>query len=113
MRIFTLFGGLALILLGIYFLGTNIIFTTHAYPWWRGVAADLSIISLCLGVLVLVFLPSSLKSYGWLGVIAGILCVFLSSRAILNPTSLWQFFVSLSAIGFGYKLLTTRFDKVV
>jgi hypothetical protein len=41
-------------------------------------------------------------------VITGILCVFLSSRAILNPTSLWQFFVALMAIGFGYKLLTTR-----
>jgi ABC-type transport system involved in multi-copper enzyme maturation permease subunit len=108
MRFLALFGGLALILLGIYFLGSNIIFTTHAYPWWRGVAADLSVISLGLGVLVLIFLPSSLKSYGWLGVITGILCVFLSSRAILNPTSLWQFFVALMAIGFGYKLLTTR-----
>jgi hypothetical protein len=41
MRFLALFGGLALILLGIYFLGSNIIFTTHAYPWWRGVAADL------------------------------------------------------------------------
>jgi hypothetical protein len=108
MRFFSYILGLALILLGIYFLGKNIIFTTQAYPWWRGIAADLSVISLCIGVFALVFLPSSMKSLGWVAVAFGVVCVFASSRAILNPTSLWQFFLSLTAMGFGYKMLSAR-----
>jgi hypothetical protein len=108
MRAFNFLLGLALIVLGIYFLGKNIIFTTYAYPWWRGIAADMSVISLCIGVFALVFLPPSLRSLGWVAVAFGIVCVFASSRAILNPTSLWQFFLSLMAMGFGYKLLSRR-----
>lgn len=108
MRAFNYFLGLALILLGVYFLGKNIIFTTSAYPWWRGVAANLSVISLCIGVFALVFLPPPMQPFGWVAVAFGIVCVFASSRAILNPTSLWQFFVSLMTMGFGYKLLSRR-----
>jgi hypothetical protein len=108
MRFLSYILGIALILLGIYFLGKNIIFTTQAYPWWRGIAADLSVISLCIGVFALVFLPPQIKPLGWVAVAFGVVCVFASSRAILNPTSLWQFFLSLTAMGFGYKLLTSR-----
>ena len=108
MRFLSYIFGIALILLGIYFLGKNIVFTTQEYPWWRGIAADLSVISLCIGVFALVFLPSAMKPLGWVAVAFGIVCVFASSRAILNPTSLWQFFLSLTAMGFGYKMLTTR-----
>ncbi|MBD2259654.1 hypothetical protein [Pseudanabaena sp. FACHB-2040] len=108
MRFFSYIFGLALILLGIYFLGKNIVFTTHAYPWWRGIAADVSVLSLCIGVFALVFLPSAVKSLGWVAVAFGIICVFASSRAILSPTSLWQFFLSLTMMGIGYKMLTRR-----
>lgn len=100
--------GLALMLFGIYFLGKNIFFTTQAYPWWRGIAADLSVLSLCAGMFMLIFLPTALRYLGWVAVVFGILCVFVSSRAILNPTSLWQFFLSLGAMGFGYKMMTAR-----
>ncbi|MEO0738717.1 MAG: hypothetical protein AAFZ35_18135 [Cyanobacteria bacterium J06649_12] len=42
--------GLVLMLLGIYFLGKNIFFTTNVSPYfWRGVAADASIFLLCAG----------------------------------------------------------------
>nr|WP_216595618.1 hypothetical protein [Myxosarcina sp. GI1] len=45
--------GLALLLLGIYFLGQNIYFSTNSYPyWWRGIAADASIWFLTAGVLM-------------------------------------------------------------
>ena len=108
MRVFNYFLGLALILLGIYFLGKNIVFTTSAYPWWRGIAADLSVFSLCIGVFALVFLPPPMRPFGWVAVVFGIVCIFASSRAILSPTSLWQFFLSLTAMGFGYKLLSRR-----
>ncbi|MEB3357485.1 MAG: hypothetical protein VKK04_12225 [Synechococcales bacterium] len=100
--------GFGLILLGVYFLGRNIFFTTNVSPYfWRGIAADLSILLLVVGILWLVILPLGAKSYGWIFVIAGILFIFFSSRAVLNPTSLWQFFVSFGSMAIGYKMLAT------
>ncbi|MEO0378592.1 MAG: hypothetical protein AAF329_29170 [Cyanobacteria bacterium P01_A01_bin.17] len=108
MRFLYFAAGLLLMLVGIYFLGQNILFTTHAYPWWRGVAADLSVISLCIGILMMVFLKGEAQTLGWIAIVFGIVCVFVSSRAILTPTSLWQFFVSLGAMSVGYKMMTTQ-----
>lgn len=101
--------GLALILLGVYFLGKNIFFTTNAYPyWWRGIAADTAIFLLFSGICLLVLMPlGAMKQLGWLFVIAGILCVFVSSRVVLNPTTLWQFFVAALSMMFGYRLFST------
>jgi hypothetical protein len=100
--------GFALLLLGIYFLGKNIFFTTNVSPYfWRGIAADLSILFLVLGMLSLVFLPGSAKAVGWVFVGMGIVFVFASSRAVLNPTSLWHFFISITAMGSGYKMITS------
>jgi hypothetical protein len=100
--------GFGLVIWGIYFLGRDIVFTTNVYPyWWRGIAADASVLALMGGVLMLVFLPREAKNLGWIPVTVGIVLVFLSSRAILNPTSLWQFFVSFASIAGGYQLLTT------
>jgi hypothetical protein len=108
MRFLSFLLGFALIMLGVYFLGRNIIFTTNVYPyWWRGIAADASILSLSLGIISWFALPSDLKFFSWILVIIGILLVFLSSRAILNPTSLWQFFISFASMIGGYQLLTT------
>ncbi len=103
------FIGLILIGVGIYFLGNNIFFTSHAYPYlWRGIAADASILALISGVMMLVFLPAREKSWGWIPIGFGIILVFISSRAILNPTSLWQFLVSFTSMAIGYKLLTQK-----
>ncbi|MBJ7901575.1 MAG: hypothetical protein GC158_17035 [Cyanobacteria bacterium RI_101] len=100
--------GFCFLLLGVYLLGRSIIFTTNVSPyWWRGIAADASVLSLMAGVLMLVFLPRSEKNLGWIPVTIGIVLVFLSSRAILNPTSLWQFFVSFALLAGGYQLITT------
>lgn len=101
--------GLALLLLGVYFLGKNIFFTTNVGPyWWRGIAADTSIIFLTLGILMLTLLPlGSLKQFGWVFVVIGIICIFISSRAVLNPTSLWEFFLAMCSMGYGYRLLST------
>ena len=97
--------GLGLLLLGIYFLGKNIYFSTNPYPyWWRGVAADGSILSLTIGVLLFFILPRSNKDLSILAIAIGILLIFASSRAILNPTSLWQFVVSLASFVGGYQL---------
>lgn len=101
--------GFALMLLGLYLLGRNIIFTTNISPYfWRGIAADASILLLTIGLLWLVIVPmGDQKSYGWAFVIAGVFLVFFSSRAVLNPTSLWQFFLSFGSMIAGYRMLAT------
>lgn len=109
MRFFVQFIGLGLILLGIYFLGKNIFFTTNVSPYfWRGIAADAAIFLLCGGIFTLIFAPlGDIKQLGWILIILGILCIFVSSRAILTPTSLWQFFLAVVSFGFGYRLFST------
>jgi hypothetical protein len=108
MRFLATIIGIGLMFVGVYFLGKNIFFTTNLYPYWfRGIAADLSVLALTTGVGTLFFLPRSLKFIGWILIIIGIIAVFLSSRAILNPTSLWQFFLSLISFTAGYQLFTT------
>jgi hypothetical protein len=100
--------GFGLLMWGVYVLGQDIVFTTQSYPsWWSGIAADASVLSLMAGVLMLVFLPKRDKNLGWILVTVGIVLVFLGSRAILNPVSLWQFLLSFTLIAGGYKLLTT------
>ncbi|WYL94393.1 MAG: hypothetical protein HEQ35_11470 [Gloeotrichia echinulata IR180] len=100
--------GLALLLAGVYFLGQNIYFTTNVHPyWWRGIAADASILCLTSGILMLFFLHRQEKSLGWVVLGIGIVLIFLSSSAILNPTSLWQFCLSMACFVGGYQLLTT------
>ncbi|MEA5618723.1 hypothetical protein VB711_12870 [Cronbergia sp. UHCC 0137] len=100
--------GLSLLLLGIYLVGKNIFFTTNVYPyWWRGIAADTSVLALTIGIIMLIFFPRNMKNLGWIAVSAGVIFVFMSSSAILNPMSLWQFFLSLISISAGYKMFTT------
>lgn len=100
--------GLALLLLGIYFLGQNIYFATNSYPyWWRGIAADASIWFLTAGVLMFFVLPRRNKFLSGIAICIGILLIFASSRAILNPTSLWQFVLSLACFVGGYQLFIT------
>lgn len=100
--------GLALLMAGVYFLGQNIYLTTNVSPyWWRGIAADFSVLFLTLGILMLFVLPRGGKNLGWIAVGIGILFVFFGSRVILNPTSLWQFCLSLASFIGGYQLFAT------
>ncbi|AMA10324.1 hypothetical protein [Picosynechococcus sp. PCC 73109] len=98
--------GLGLILLGIYFLGKNIFFTTGGYGW-RGVAADLAVMTLAGGVVSLFILPKDNRVLGWILIGASILLIFAGGRAILTPVSLWQLFISLASMTSGYQLLRT------
>ena len=108
MRLFARLLGLGFLLLGIYFLGQNIVFTNNLSPyWWRGVAADASILFLTSGVLMFFVLPRRNKDYAFIAIAIGIIAIFFSSRAILQPTSLWQFVVSLASLTGGYQLFTT------
>lgn len=108
MRTITKIIGFGLLMLSIYLLGHNIFFTTNVSPyWWRGIAADASVLFLSIGVLSLVFLPREFKEIGWISTAVGILLIFASSRAILNPTSLWEFFLAFMVMAVGYKLFST------
>ncbi len=100
--------GLALVMGGVYLLGQNIYFVTNASPyWWRGVAADGSILFLTFGVLLFFTMPNEGKFLGAGAIAIGILLVFMSSRAVLRPTTLWHFVGSLACFVGGYQLIRT------
>ncbi len=99
--------GLALILVSIYFLGQNIIFTTHAYySWWQKIPATGSVLSILAGICALTFWRQQMGNFGWVLIAMGIALVFLSGGVVLQPTSLWTFCVSMLAFASGYQLLT-------
>lgn len=100
--------GFGLLLFGIYFVCRNIVLTTHFYTYgWRGISAKASILAILSGIFMLVFLQRGAKDWGWISVIAGVVLFFLSSRAFINPMSLWQFLLSFASIAAGYKMMTT------
>ena len=90
MRLLVQLLGFGLMLLGLYYLGKNIFFTTSVSPyWWRAI------------------LPRSAKTLGFVCIAFGILMVIVSSRAILTPMSLWQFVISLGSFVFGFRMMLT------
>lgn len=95
--------GLTALIYGIYVLGSNIHFATLKF----GIAASGAITSLVAGVLMLVYLPSEQRNWGWVAIAFGIVTVFYFSRAFLQPTSLWQFLVAFTMIAAGGKMLST------
>ena len=100
--------GLALIVASIYFLGQNIVFTTHYYyDWWHKTTATVSVLALLAGVSSLTVWRREMGSVGWILIGVGIVSVFLSGGVILQPTSLWTFFVSMLAFFSGYQILTS------
>lgn len=107
MRFLSKLGGLFLLLIGIYFLGQNILFTTYVTrSWWRDISAAASVIATVVGVLVLLFGGRN-RPFGWILVGLGILLVFVSGGVVLKPTSLWTLFISLIASIGGWSLLRT------
>jgi hypothetical protein len=99
--------GLALIIVSIYFLGQNIIFTTnYYYSWWQKTAATVSVLALVAGISSLTFWRREMGNFGWILIAIGIILVFVNGGVILRPTSLWTFCVSMLAFATGYQLLT-------
>jgi len=108
MRLLLKLVGLSLVVLGIYFLGQNIFFTTQISPyWWRDVSAAASVIAILGGLTSLLFFRRATGDFGWILVMLGILLVFVSGRVILRPTSLWYFFLSFASLMAGFKLIRT------
>jgi hypothetical protein len=83
MRFFIKFIGLVFLLVGIYFLGQNIIFTTNVSPfWWRDLSAAGSVLALTAGIIFLVFFRRAVGQLGWVLVGLGIMLVFVSGRVM-------------------------------
>jgi hypothetical protein len=108
MRLLLKLVGLALLLVGVYFLGQNIIFTTQtAAYWWRDISAAGSVLAVTSGVVALLFFNRSAGGLGWVLVGLGILLVFVSGGVVLKPTSLWTFFLAFVSLVAGLQLITT------
>jgi hypothetical protein len=106
MRVLLLFLGLLSMLLGLYLLWQNLFVTTNLAPyWWQGIAADFSILLLTVGLVKLLLLPTKRLGYmGWILVLAGLLCAWVSDFAILSATTLTEFSAALVALLVGYRL---------
>ncbi len=99
--------GIALLVLGIYFLGQNIIFATQYSPYfWRDVPAGASVLAIMGGIISLLFFSRQTGSLGWVLLGFGAILVFLSGGVILKPTSLWNFFIAFAALAGGFQLIT-------
>jgi hypothetical protein len=99
--------GIALLIIGIYFLGQNIIFTTHYSPYfWRDIPAAASVLAIMGGVISLLFFSRETGNLGWILLGVGAVLVFLSGGVILRPTSLWSFFVAFATLAAGFQLIT-------
>jgi hypothetical protein len=98
--------GLILLFTGLYFLGKNIIFASGYYSYfYRSLPATGSVLAIMGGVFSLVFFRRQTGNLGFILLSIGIVLVFLSGGVILQPTSLWNFLVSFTALAVGYKLL--------
>lgn len=108
MRLLKKLAGIALLMIGIYFLGKNIIFTTRTSPyWWRDISAAGSVLSVTGGSIALMFFGRDLQPIGWFLVMLGIVLAFASGGLIIQPTSLWTFFVAMLSLVAGFQLIRT------
>jgi len=101
--------GLGLVVIGVYFLGQNVIFTTQtsAY-WWRDLSATGTVLSLVAGIVSLTFFGRSGQSAGWFFIGLSIVLAIASGGMLIRPTSLWTFFVAMMSFFSGFRLIQGR-----
>lgn len=109
MRGFKFLVGIALVLVGVYFLGQNIIFTTQTTGyWWRPISAAGTVFALMAGIISLTWFGRSGQTTGWIFIGVGIVLAIASGGIEIRPTSLWQFFVAMLAFTGGFRLMQGR-----
>lgn len=108
--------GVGCFLAGLYGLGRKIVLTAGGgtmyygsrwgswYGWWYGIAAAGTVLLAVAGLLGVVFLRGRAR---WIGggllALSGVLVVF-SGRAVLLPTTLFEFLVSAFLMAIGVRL---------
>lgn len=106
MKLFGKILGLGLTILGIYWLGQNIILTTRsAYYWWQTIPATGSVILMLGGLWVLFNVNGNDRNFAWVLIGGAIALTFMSGGIVIRPTSLWTFMVGFTALFGGYKLI--------
>jgi hypothetical protein len=101
--------GILLILFGLYTVGQNIIFTTQlSYYGWQRIPAIGAVIFLLSGIWIVLSAADRDKFLGWILLVIGIACIFMSSGIILRPVSLWSFLVAFTCLLGGAKLMSPR-----
>lgn len=101
--------GLLLVLVGIYFLGQNIIFTTQTTGyWWRPLSAAGTVLAMTAGVISLTWFGRSGQQTGWILIGVAIALAIASGGLIIRPTSLWTFFVAMLSLTGGFRLMQGR-----
>ncbi len=111
MRLLIKLVGLALLLVGIDFLGQNNVFTSCNSGREGGLASIgffcIFVLALSSGIILLFFFRSATGILGWVLVGLGIVSLFLRCNVNLMPTSLWHFFLAFASLTAGLKLITT------
>ncbi|MBD1909992.1 MULTISPECIES: hypothetical protein [unclassified Leptolyngbya] len=101
--------GLGLVVVGVYFLGQNIIFTTQtAGYWWRPLSAAATVLSMMAGIISLTFFGRSGQSMGWFCIGLAMVLAIASGGLVIRPTSLWTFFVAMMSFVGGFRLIQGR-----
>lgn len=97
--------GFGLLLLGIYWLGQNILFTNRYYYWWQSISAAGSVVLLIAGLWVLFEAQGRDRNFAWMLIGGAIALIFMSGGVLIQPTSLWNFLLGFAAMFGGAKLI--------
>ena len=100
------FIGLSLVLVGLYFLGKNVVFATHYLPfWWQDISATAAVLCITGGILALILADENLKKAGLIFIFLGVVLVFVNARVFIKPTSLWSFIWGIGSMVAGFRIM--------
>ena len=103
------FIGLSLILLGLYFLGKNVVFTTRYLPFlWQDISATGAVFCITGGVSSLILADGNFKKAGWIFIFLGVVLVFVNARVFIKPTSLWSFIWGVASMASGFRIMHSQ-----
>jgi hypothetical protein len=95
--------GLALLLIGVYFLSQNMI-TSNC--WLQDIRATGSVMAFASGVLALI-LSRETSNIGWIAVGLGISLSLASGCLHITPVTVGYFFLAFVSLSIGYQMYTT------
>jgi hypothetical protein len=97
--------GVILIILGIYFLIQNIMLAKNITDNTAYIAAVASTFTIMLAITCLLFFTNQVGSFGLTLLTTGAIMVFLSDGFLLQPSTMYNFFVAFVAFVTGFQLI--------